>query len=207
MNGFYILNSLIYSLIGGVIGYRYCAMTLDIDSMKRRLNEIEDSSHPVQVEVDPLVGNPPPEPDSWWRLHRPTTVQLVGIVVVFMAVASAAASYASSREVRAVNACLNTYVEDTNAALRARDDVAVKYRMGLSGYIDASDKLWMGFLANAPQPGQQATPAQRAASIAVLDVFRDSSRTTLAALDLVGQAKLEFPLPDANCASPKMPRQ
>jgi hypothetical protein len=168
-------------------------MQLDVNDMKRRLQMPEDP--PV---VGTSVSEPEPE-SSRWALHKPNMQQLIGIIVVIMAIVSVSVAVGYSRQLNSVSTCLNGYVNAYNNVLKDRDIFANQSRTSLRDYIVASDDLWAGFLKNAPSPGSVATSAQRDASIAVLTQYFEKSKIVISALDATSVARQRFPIPDNHC--------
>jgi hypothetical protein len=198
MNGSYVLNSLIWSFVGGLIGYQYCKMKLDVTRLKRHTH-LEDGGEESAV--------PTVEPQRlWFALHRPTAQNVIGLVVILMAVISIVSVVLYIRQVNAVSKCLTDYQAAYNNVLRDRDQVSAQSRDSLRGFIIASDGLWKGLVLNAPPPGQESSTAQkeaqRAASLAVLNTYFTGSTKAVAALDAVDQARQKFPLPVNLCGDP-----
>lgn len=193
VTGFYVLNSLVWSIVGGLVGYRYCKMQMDINELKRQksMDEIptyvngEKHSAPVRA--------------SRFDLHAPSMQQAIGIVVVVLAIITVGFSVNSSQRLNAVSSCLAGYVDSYNRVLKDRDEVSSQSRSALRDFIIADNALWAGFLENASKPGQQQTQAQRDASIATLTRFFGQAKTVIAALEASSQAKQRFPIPDNNC--------
>jgi hypothetical protein len=196
--GFYVINSLLWSFVGAVIGYKYCKMQLDVNEMKRRLHMASDSPS-NGAPVVPVEAEPPVPEESQWALHKPNMQQLIGIIVVVMAIVSVSVAVGYSRQLNSVSTCLNGYVNAYNSVLKDRDTFANQSRTSLRDYIVASDDLWAGFLKNAPAPGETATSAQRDASIAVLSQYFAKSKIVISALDATSAARLRFPIPDNHC--------
>lgn len=200
MTGFYVLNSLLWSIAGAVIGYRYGKMQMDVNEMKRRLQMSESSNTPV--DPPPLDA---PTKELRWGLHRPNVQQVVGVVVIVMSLVSVSVIFGYAHRLNSVSTCLSNYVSAYNEALKSRDEIANKSRTSLSGFIQSDVDLWLGILKNVPaQAGQQATEAQRAASLVVLNNFLAKSRDSIASLDEVGKARHDFPIPDNTCPGPEM---
>lgn len=197
MTGFYVLNSLMWSAVGGVVGYKYCKMQMDIDDLKRQKH---------MDEVPTFINGeeqPPPVRSSRFGLHLPSVQQVIGAVVVVLAVITVGISVNSSQKLNAVSNCLASYIDEYNKVLKDRDEVGNQSRDALRDFIIADDALWSGFLENASKPGQSQTPAQREAAIATLTRFFGQSKTVVAALDASSQAKQRFPIPDNNCPEPE----
>lgn len=200
MTGFYVLNSLIWSVVGAVIGYRYGKMQMDVNEMKRRLHMSESPNTPV--DPTPAVAK-----ELRWGLHRPSVQQVVGVVVIVMSLVSVSVIFGYTHRLNSVSTCLSNYVSAYNEALKSRDAIASKSRTSLSGFIQSDVDLWLGILKNVPsQAGQQATEAQRAASLVVLNNFLAKSRDSIASLDEVGKARQDFPIPDNTCPGSEMRR-
>lgn len=201
MNFSYIVNSLIWSIVGAVLGYQYCKMKVDVNRLKERV-KMEDAA-----ESGPgAAAEPPATPGRLAWLHRFSTQQIIGAVVVIMAVMSTGLAAYQSMRLNTISTCLGNYAVDHAHALKARDDVAVQGRQDAREYSLAQDELWLGLLRNAAPAEQQPTPAQRVAqreaSLAVLNIYLDSSRTYRAALDAADKARADFPIPVNRCASP-----
>jgi collagen triple helix repeat protein len=193
VNGGYVLNSLIWSLFGGLVGYQYCKMRLEVNQLKRQARV---SENPERV-AEPVAT---PKRDRF-GLHRPSVQQVIGTVVVVMAVFSAAFSYIASQRYSQVSKCLTDYVAAYNQVLTDRDQVSQKSRASLRNYILATDGLWKGLALNAPPSGQQASAAQRSASLEVLNGYFASSKRVVDALDAVDQARNKFPIPENLCGA------
>lgn len=189
MNGFYVLNSLLWSIAGGAAGFKVGRMQRDLTELKRRAHMDEPVERPN---------------GSRWALHKPNVQQIIGIAVVIMAVLSVGTVVAYSQRLNNISECLAVYISAYNDALRARDDVAQASRQGAKDFASADKELWLGFLKNAPAAGQPATSEQRAASIAVLNQFLTKTDGYITSLDRVSQARAAFPLPDNHCPSPKV---
>jgi uncharacterized membrane protein YciS (DUF1049 family) len=101
--GFYILNSLIWSFVGAVVGYKYCKMQLDVNEMKRRLH-MANNTPSDEASVVPVEGSLELE-ESRWALHKPNMQQLIGIIVVIMAVISVSVAVGYSRQLNSVSTC------------------------------------------------------------------------------------------------------
>jgi hypothetical protein len=194
VNGFYVLNSLVWSVVGAGVGYRYGAMTRDINNMKRRLRMNETPG------VEPIEESTPTEGRHRFSLHRPNVQQFIGAAVVIMAVISVITVTGYARRLNSVSSCLTNYVTAYNNVLRDRDNFAEQSRTNLRDYIQSDTVLWKAFLANVPSVvGQQPTQAQRDASITALQDHFVKSDHSVAALDAVSAARAKFPLPENLC--------
>jgi hypothetical protein len=172
-------------------------MQLDVNEMKRRLHMVSNSPSD-EASVVPIEG-PLPSEEARWALHKPNVQQLIGIVVVVMAIISVSVAVGYARQLNSVSTCLNGYVNAYNNVLKERDTFANQSRTSLRDYVIASDDLWAGFLKNAPAPGESTTSAQREASIAVLTQYFAKSKVVVSSLDATSEARLRFPIPDNHC--------
>ena len=134
-----------------------------------------------------------------YSLHRPTTQQFLGAAVVVLAVISVILVTYQRTELRSTTACYAQFATSYSEALRARDNDAQRARNDLIEYTVASAALWQGFLTNAPPPGQQSTPEQRAASLKVLDRYFASNTNYVASLRAVQEAAKRHPIPAVQC--------
>jgi hypothetical protein len=197
VNIFYVINSLVWSLVGGLAGFKYGQLYRDNVEIKRRLSMVESELPDTPDAPAPVAPVRPPR----WKvlLHEPSSRQLVGVVVIIMAVLTVISGAFYSHQRNAESNCQTAYFNAYTEALRSRDDLATRSRAGLEAYIAASNDLWLGFLKNAPVAGGQSTDAQRAASIAILNDYLAKSRASIADLQEVDRAKQVFPIPANTC--------
>ena len=199
----YVVNSLFYSLIGAVVGYQYCKMKIDLSQLKRQANMDGDTE---STSVAASLDNPiQPRRKGFGHL---STMQIVGAVVVLMAIVSTSMSAYQSTRLNKISGCLADYAADHAAALRARDEVSARSRQDARAYNLASDNLWLGLVRTAGPAGKEMTKAeqvlQREASLRVLDDYLQSSKTYRGALDAVDKARADFPIPVNRCADPSV---
>lgn len=182
MNMNYVLSSMVWSLVGIVIG-DYLGRT----RMRRKV-VMTDSEGP---------GTPAKR--RGLHFHRPNLQQLIGVAVVVLALISVILVTYQRTELRSATSCYAQFATNYSDALRARDADAQRAREDLIEYTLASAALWQGFLASAPPPGQQPTAEQRAASLKVLDRYFASNANYVASLRAVQEAAKRHPIPAVQC--------
>jgi hypothetical protein len=184
----YVLTSLFWSVVGAGVGYRYGAMSRDINAMKEKLR----------------MDNPDPTTESpttrRHRLGKPSFTQIIGAIAVIMAVVSTIAAATYSHRLNAVSKCLTSYVADYNAVLRDRDTLGDASRNNLREFVSATRDMVVGITKIAPTPGEPPTTAQRGQVLNLLTHFSDQADATIISLDQSSQARKRYPLPANTCA-------
>lgn len=176
----YILSSAVWSLVGIVIG-DYLGRT----RIRKKIMDDKDSDAPGAAKSHRI------------QLHKPTMQQIVGAVIVLLALASISLVTYQRTQLKQATACYAQFATDYSDALRARDGDAQRAREDLIAYTVASADLWRGFLAAAPQG--QPTPEQRAASLRVLDKYFVSNANYVTSLHAVQEAAKRHPIPANTC--------
>lgn len=190
MNLTYVLSSAVWSIFGAAAGYYVGRMRAEVTALRKKVNMGDGPGTPMA---------PDEEQSSWWELHRPSSQRLIGIVVVIMALASVTAVVYQTAQLKRATTCYLRLAQDTATALRARDADSQQARNDAIVYAKASADLWQGFLANAPAPGQQPTPAQRDASLKVLSQYFVANKAYVASQERVKQSAEHYPLPSPTC--------
>jgi hypothetical protein len=187
----YVVSSAMWSIFGAGAGYYVGRMGTEVSALRKKAD--------MDQSDDPNVTPAPDGSGSWWELHRPPMQRVIGIVVVFMALASIAGVIYQTAQLKRATGCYLRLAQDTATALRARDADSAQARVDAITYTKASADLWQGFLSNAPSPGQIATPAQRDASLKVLSQYFVANRAYVASLERVRLSAEHYPLPSSTC--------
>jgi hypothetical protein len=188
----YVFSSAIWSIFGAGAGYYVGKVRAEVSALRKKV----DMSQPGGPGA---VAAPEENGGSWWKLHRPPMQRVIGIVVVFMALASVTTVVYQTVQLKQATTCYLKLAQDTATALRARDTDSQLARNDAIAYTKASADLWQGFLTNAAPPGQLPTQAQRDASLKVLSQYFVANKAYVASLERVKHSAEHYPLPSPTC--------
>lgn len=181
----YVLNSAFWSAVGAVGGYLFGRMRRDVSELRKRVT-MEQSNAPKTA----VRG----ENSS----HRLTLQQILGLVVVVLALISIGTLRYQNARLSHAQACYVQLAHDTARALQARDVDSQRSRAASIDNNTAISRLVQGFLSNA-NPSAAPTAEQRQQAITSLATYYKASQTYSAALQALNQSAQAYPIPDAQC--------
>lgn len=181
----YIINSVLWSAVGGIGGYYFGRMRRDVSELRKRV-AMDQSDAPGAVAQGQRTH------------HRPTMQQILGVVVVVLALISIATVRYQNAQLAHAQQCYVQFVHDTAGALQARDADSQRAREANIGYLTAMSSLVQGFLTSA-NPNSAPTAEQRQEAVASLATFFKANQSYSAALQALNRSAQTYPIPDAHC--------
>lgn len=189
MSTAYLISSLAWSLIGFVLG----RLTVNVEQIRRSMSTNDEELSAEQLPPSPRRRRLP-------VVHKLGAQQIVGMVVVIVALLSILLVAWQNVRLNQSISCQSRFNQVYEDALRASDEVAELALQDAKGLAISNKELWLGLLRNASSdPATPPTAAQRAASIATLNNFLVDVDAYVVSLEKVIQARVTFVVPDNKC--------